>query len=155
MNNNLVQLSSSELALANDAQRQISQNEFEIRLVDINGMHLSSQDASSYFYNQQRKQLLETGISNLKLQRDNHINAAIMYALTLAEGELTQRRILSSASLLLSNIRSFLTIQNVRLTVSLPVMLNISLLNSRLQRSIGHAALKNELMNLKMQLQIP
>ena len=90
MNTDLVQLSSNEISQASVAQRQISQKEFEMKLVDINGMHLSSQDASSYFYNQQRKQSLEIEISNLKTQRDNHINAALMYALTLAEGELTQ-----------------------------------------------------------------
>lgn len=155
MNTNLVQLSSADLTQANSIQQQISQKEFEIKLVEINSMHLSNQDANSYFYNQQRKQLLVTEISNLKAQRDNHINAALMYALTMAEGELTQHSTFSSASLLLSNIRSFLTIQSIRPIISLPVTLKISLLNSRLQRSIGHASLKRELMNLKMQLQIP
>lgn len=155
MNTNFVQLSSNELAQASIAQQQISQKEFEIKLVDINSTHLSSQDANSYFYNQQRKQLLVTEISNLKAQRDNHINTALMYALTLAESELTQHSTFSSASLLLSNIRSFLTIQNIRPVISLPVTLKMSLLNSRLQRSIGHVSLKHELNNLKMQLQIP
>ena len=154
MNTNLVQLSSNELAQANVAQQHISQKEFEIKLVDINSMHLSSQDASTYFYNQQRKQSLQTEISNIKLRRDNHINAAISYALALAEKELNERSAFSRASVLLSNIRSFLTIQNIRFTVSLPVMLKMSLLNSRLQRTIGHASLKQELKNLKMQLQI-
>lgn len=155
MNTNLVQLSSNELAQAGIAQQQISQKEFEIKLVDINSMHLSSQDASTYYYNQQRKQSLETEISNLKMRRDNHINAALMYALTKAEGELTQHSTFSSASLLLSNIRSFLTIQNIRFTVSLPVMLKISLLNSCIQRSRRYVSLNRELMNLKVQLQIP
>ena len=155
MNNNFVQLSSAELAQANRLQQQISQKEFEIKLVNINSVHLSSQDASSYFYNQQRKQLLETEISNLKVQRDNHINMAITYALALADGELTQRYTFSSASLLLVNIRSFLTIQSIMPVVSLPVMVRISLLNSRLQKSVGHASLKQELMNFKSQLQIP
>jgi len=155
MNTNLVQLSSNELTQASIAQQQISQKEFEIKLVNINNTHLSNQDASSYYYNQQRKQSLETEISNLKMRRDYHINAAISYALALAEKELNERSSFSRASVLLSNIRSFLTIQNITLTVALPVMLKISLLNSRLQRSIGHASLKHELMNLKMQLQVP
>ena len=155
MNTNLVQLSSNELAQANVAQQHISQKEFEIKLVDINSMHLSSQDASTYYYNQQRKQSLQAEISNLKLQRDNYINAAISYALALAEKELNDRSTFSRASVLLSNIRSFLTIQNIRFTVSLPVVLKMSLLNSRLQRSIGHTSLKQELMSLKMQLQLP
>ena len=154
MTSDLNQRSSDELTRARSVQQQISQKEFEIKLVDINNMHLSSQDASTYFYNQQRKQLLETEISNLKMQRDNYINSAISYALTFAERELNERSTFSHASLLLSNIRSFLTIQNIRFTVSLPVVLKMSLLNSRLQRSIGHASLKHELMNLKMQLQI-
>ncbi len=138
-----------------EIERLHKKNEFEIKLIDINGIHLANQDASTYFYNQQRKQSLEIGISNLKTQRDKHINAALMNALTQAEDELTQHSTFSSASLLFSNIRSFLTIQNIRPIVSLPVTLKISLLNSRLQRSIGHASLKRELMNLKMQLQIP
>ena len=156
MNNNqtLIQISSAELANANNVQQLISQKEFEIKLVDINSMHLSNQDASTYFYNQQRKQSLQTDISSLKLQRDNHINAAISYALILAERELHERSYFSNASLLLANIRSFMTIQSIRFTVSLPVMLKISLLNSRLQRSSGHSSLKHELTNLKMQLQI-
>lgn len=155
MNSNLVQLSSNELSQANVAQRQISQKEFEIKLVDINSTHLSSQDASTYYYNQQRKQSLQAEISNLKSTRDIHINTALMHALTLAERELHEQSSSSRASVLLSNIRSFLKIQDIRLFVSLPVMLKISLLNSRLQRSIGHASLKQELNNLKMQLQIP
>ena len=155
MNTNLVQLSSNELAQAGIAQQQISQKEFEIKLVDINSMHLSSQDASTYYYNQQRKQSLQAEISNLKSTRDIHINTALMHALTLAERELNERSAFSRASVILSNIRSFLKIQDIKLFVSLPVMLKISLVNSRLQRSIGHASLKQELMNLKMQLQIP
>ena len=156
MNSNLVQLSSNELSQANVAQRQISQKEFEIKLVDINSTHLSSQDASTYYYNQQRKQSLQAEISNLKSTRDIHINTALMHALTLAERELHEQSSSSSrASVLLSNIRSFLKIQDIRLFVSLPVMLKISLLNSRLQRSSGHFSLKRELMNIKIQLQIP
>lgn len=156
MNTNLVQLSSNELAQASIAQQQISQKEFEIKLVDINSMHLSSQDASTYYYNQQRKQSLQAEISNFKSTRDIHINTALMHALTLAERELNERSSsFSRASVLLSNIRSFLKIQDIKLFVSLPVMLKMSLLNSRLQRSIGHVSLKHELNNLKMQLQIP
>lgn len=154
MNTNLVQLSSNELAQASIAQQQISQKEFEIKLVNINNTHLSSQDASTYYYNQQRKQSLQAEISNFKSTRDIHINTALMHALTLAERELNERSAFSRASILLSNIRSFLTIQNIRMTVSLPVVLKMSLLNSRLQRTIGHASLKQELTNLKMQLQI-
>lgn len=155
MNTNLAPLSSAELAQANNIQQQITQKEFEIKPVDITGMHLSNQDASSYFYNQQRKQSLEIEVSNLKTQPDNHINAALMYALTQAEGELNQHLTFSYASLLLSNIRSFLTIQNIKHVVSLPLMLKISLLNSRLQRSVGPISLNRELLNIKMQLQIP
>ena len=155
MSTNLIQLSSNELAQANVTQRQISQKEFEIKLVDINSMHLSNQDASTYFYNQQRKQTLQTEISNFKLIRDNHINAAIMYALTLAEGELKQRSTFSNASLLLASIRSFLAIQNISLAVSFPIVIKISSLSSRLQRrGTGYISLKRELMSLKTQLQM-
>ena len=89
---------------------------------------MSMQDAGMYHYNQQRKQLLEMEISNLTSQRNNHINDALMYALMIAEEELLLPPSFSIAAMLLANIRSFLTIQNVSFTVSLPIMMKILLL---------------------------
>ena len=156
MNNQyLIQLSSNSLKSANNMQQQISQKRFEIRLVDINTAHMSIQDAGMYHYNRQRKQLLEMEISNLTSQRNNHINDALMCALMIADEELSLQPSFSIAAMLLANIRSFLTIQNVSFIVSLPVMMKISLIHSQLQKKdIEYAALREELINIKLQLHI-
>lgn len=156
MNNQyLIQLSSNSLKSANNMQQQISQKRFEIRLVDINTAHMSTQDAGMYHYNRQRKQLLEMEISNLTSQRNNHINDALMCALMIADEELSLQPSFSIAAMLLANIRSFLTIQNVSFIVSLPVMMKISLIHSQLQKKdIEYAALREELINIKLQLHI-
>lgn len=156
MNNQyLIQLSSNGLNSANNIQQQISQKKFEIKLVDINSANMSMQDAGMYHYNQQRKQLLEMEISNLTSQRNNHINDALMYALMIAEEELLLPPSSSIAAMLLANIRSFLTIQNVSFTVSLPIMMKILLLQSKLQQmNLEYPALRGELLNIKLQLQI-
>lgn len=156
MNNQyLIQFSSNGLTNANNIQQQISQKEFEIKLVDINSAHMSIQDVGMYYYNRQRKQLLEMEISTLISQRNNYINDALMYALMIAEGELSFPTSFSIAVVLLANIRSFLTIQNISFTASLPIIMKISLLQSQLQKkNIGFASLRQELLNLKFQLRI-
>lgn len=156
MNDNLIQQSSIELTRAGNVQQQISQKEFEIKLVDINGKYLSNQDAGSYYYNQQRKQLLEMEISSLKAQRDGNINSALYYALMLAEKEITDHVIFSSASILIANICSFLRIQNISFSASMPIVIKVSTLYSQLNmmNTVGFVSLKRELLNLKMQLHI-
>ena len=154
-NQYLIQLSSNGLTSANNIQQQISQKEFEIKLVNINTAHMSTQDAGLYHYNRQRKQLLEMEISNLTSQRNNHINDALMYALMIAEEELLLPPSFSTAAIQLAKIRSFLTIQNISFTVSFPVMMKILLLQSKLQQmNIDYAALRGELLNIKLQLHI-
>lgn len=156
MNDTLIQQSSIELTRAGNVQQQISQKEFEIKLVDINGKYLSNQDAGSYYYNQQRKQLLEMEISSLKAQRDGNINSALYYALMLAEKEITDHVIFSSASILIANICSFLRIQNISFSASMPIVIKVSTLYSQLNmmNTVGFVSLKRELLNLKMQLHI-
>ena len=148
MNDTLIQQSSIELTRAGNVQQQISQKEFEIKLVDINGKYLSNQDAGSYYYNQQ--------ISSLKAQRDVNINSALYYALMLAEKEITDHVIFSSASILIANICSFLRIQNISFSASMPIVIKVSTLYSQLNmmNTVGFVSLKRELLNLKMQLHI-
>lgn len=156
MNTNLIQSSANELTKAGNVQQQISQKEFEIQLVDINSKYMSSQDSSSYYFNQQRKQFLEMEISNLKIQRDGNINAALLYALTLAEREIIERSTFSSASIALANICSFLKIQNIPFVASMPLVLKISKLYSQLNAiPTGFISLKRELTNLKILLHLP
>ena len=156
MNNQyLIQLSSNGLTSASNIQQQISQKIFEIKLVDINSANMSMQDAVMYHYNQQRKQLLEMEISNLTSQRNNHINDALMCALMIADEELSLPPSFSMAAMLLANICSFLTIQNVSFTASLPVMMKISFIQSQLQKkNFEYAALREELKNIKLQLHL-
>jgi len=66
MDNSLFIYSSNELSNARNVQQQISQKEFEIKLVEINANHTSYQENSTYFYNQQRKALMEKEVSNSK-----------------------------------------------------------------------------------------
>ena len=156
MNNNLIQSSSNEVRNAENAQQRISQKELEIQLVDINSRYMSSRDASSYYYNQQKKQLLEIEISSLKSQRDGNINMALLYALMLAERELIERPIFSSASIALANICSFLKIQSIPFVASYLIIMKISTLYTQLQRDLsGFVSLRRELANLKVQLQLP
>jgi len=156
MNNNLIQSSANELTNAELVQQRISQKELEVQLVDINSRYLSNQDASSYYYNQPQKQLLEIEISSLKSQRDGNINMALLYALMLAERELIERPIFSSASIALANICSFLKIQNIPFVASMPLVLKISRLYSQLSMiPTGFISLRRELTNLKIQLRLP
>ena len=84
MNNNLLYLNSSnELIQSRNYQSQISQKEFEIRLIDINNKYAFS-DNNTDFSNSMKRQNIELEIHNLKNHRDNHINNAIGYALDLA-----------------------------------------------------------------------
>ena len=84
MNNNLLYLNSSnELIQSRNYQSQISQKEFEIRLIDINNKYAFS-DNNTDFSNSMKRQNIELEIHNLKNHRANHINNAIGYALDLA-----------------------------------------------------------------------
>lgn len=155
MYNNLYLLSSNELAQASNIQQQISQKEFEKKLVEINSRYLSSQESVSYYYNQQRKLSLDMELSNLISQRDGYINSALLYGLMLAEKELSEHQVVSSALTLIANVRTFLAIQNISLAISFPVMLKMVTLHTQLQKNNNAAlSLKQELTNLRNQLHI-
>ena len=156
MNNNLIQSSANELTNAELVQQRISQKELEIQLVDINSRYLSNQDASSYYYNQPKRQLLEIEISGLKLQRDGNIKMALLYALMLAEQELIDRPKFSRASIALANICSFLKIQNIPFVAPIPIIMKISTIYTQIKREVsGFVSLRRELVNLKIQLHLP
>lgn len=127
--NIFLQESSNALINAEKEQQNISQKEFEIKLVDINSRYSSPQDNNAYFYNQQKKMLLESELTSYKTQRDNHINVALLNALNLAEQELMNKQSYSQASSIITSICTFLTIQNIRLSLSFPVMMKMASLN--------------------------
>jgi hypothetical protein len=155
-NNNLFVYSSNELTYARNIQQQISQKEFEIKLVDINNKYTSLQDSSSYYYNQQRKSIAEKEISNLKTQRDRYINNSLTYALELAENEITSKYTFSMAAIAISSIRSFISINNVEnLVLVLPVIVKISTIWYQLQMNpTEFSSLRTEITNLKMQFHL-
>ena len=150
MDNNLYMISSNELMNAITIQQQISQKEFEINLVDINGKYTSIQDSSSYYFNQQRKTILELELSNLKAQRDGHINTSLANALSLAEIEIMSNISFSSAAIAISSIHSFLSINNIQLLLNSLVLMKISAVSSQLLFSSGsYMALRMEITKLK------
>lgn len=152
---NLFLQSSNALTKAGNEQQKISQKEFEIKLVDINASYSTSIDSNSYFYNQQRKILLESEISSYKTLRDNYINTALLYALTLGEQEILSKDTFSRASIALASINSFLIIQNIHPSLSFPVMVKITSLNTTLlSYSNQHLSLRQALINLKIFLGI-
>lgn len=120
---------SNALANAENEQQKISQKEFEIKLAEINSRYSSPKDNNAYFYNQQKKMLLESELTSHKAQRDNYINLALLYALNLAEQEIMNKQSYSQASIIITSICTFLKIQNIHLSLSFPVMMKISSLN--------------------------
>ena len=98
---------SNELAQARDYQSQVSRKEFEMRLIEINSQY-SSQNESSYFYNNLQKQSMELEINNLKNSRNSRLFNAIEYALQLAEIELHNNIAYSMAVVAINSINSFL-----------------------------------------------
>lgn len=153
MNNISFINSSNELTTAQNIQQQISQKEFEIQLVDINSRYSSLQD-SNFYYNPQKKYFLNMEIQNLKKQRDEHLINAITYALTDAESEMNFSIAFSTAAVSISNICSFIRRYNIKLNITLQLMLKISSISSRLSTRINSSQLKQEITNLKTQLNI-
>ena len=155
MDNNLYIISSNELTNAITIQQQISQKEFEIKLVDINSKYTSIQDSSSYYYNQQRKTIMEFELSNLKIQRDGHINTSLANALGLAEMEIMSHISFSSAAIAISSIHSFLSINNIQLILNSLVIMKISTISSQLLFSPGlYMSLRIEITKLKTYFQL-
>lgn len=154
MNNISFINSSNELTTAQNIQQQISQKEFEIQLVDINSHYSSSQDSSSFYYNHQKKYFLEMEIQNLKKQRDEHLINALTHALNKAESEMNYSMPFSVAAVSISNICSFIKRYNIKLNITLQLMLKISSISSRLSTRLNSLQLKQEIINLKTQLNI-
>ncbi len=150
MDNNQLYISSSNaLMQARNAQSQISQKELEIRLLDINDRY-SYSDPYSYSSNMLRRQNIEMEISNLKRDRDMHLNYAIEYALRLAEQDIAINTSYSMAAIAIGAISSFISSYKVDFKPSFPLPMKISELSSKLLFSgIEHLNLKSEIDQLK------
>lgn len=152
--NILYKNSSNALMQARFSQSQISQKEFELRLTEINNQY-SSHNANNPYANFMQKYSIESEISRLKNERDNHVLNAISYALQLANIELQNNNVFSMAYLALSSINSFLSSEKIS-SLSLPFNLqsNISQLPFHLTSSLHNSSLMNEIQHLKRLLHI-
>ena len=102
----LYQNFSNALMQAKNYQSQISQKEFEMKLIDINSRYSSN----NYYYNELQKQKIELEILTLRNNRNNNIFNAIDYALELTQIEIRNNALYSMAYLA---ITSYLRIQKV------------------------------------------
>ncbi len=145
----LYKSSSDALIQARFSQSQISQKEFELRLIDINNQY-SPYNANNPYVNVMRKHNIESEITCLKNSRDNYIISAINYAIQLAIVELQNNSVFSMAYLAISSINSFLSSESIS-SLSLPFTLqsNISQLYIQLTTSIQNSSLVTELQRLK------
>ncbi len=107
-NNMLYQNFSNALMQAKNYQSQISQKEFEMKLIDINSRYSSN----NYYYNELQKQKIELEILTLRNNRNNIFNA-IDYALELTQIEIRNNALYSMAYLAINSITSYLRIQKV------------------------------------------
>lgn len=146
--NILYKSSSNELMQARFSQSQISQKEFELKLLEINNQY-SPYNTNNSYVNSMRKYSIESEIALLINKRNNHIFNAINYALLLADFELSSKSAFSMACLAVSSINSFLTSEKI--SVPLPVTLqpNISQLYNQLVNSQSNHSLALELKRLK------
>lgn len=103
----LYQNFSNALMQAKNYQSQISQKEFEMKLIDINSRY------SSNNYNELQKQKIELEILTLRNNRNNNIFNAIDYALDLTQIEIRNNALYSMAYLAINSITSYLRIQMV------------------------------------------
>ena len=79
----LYQNSSNELMQAKRYQSQISQKEFEIRLMDINNRFAPNNGVDNFYIANLQKQNIKSEIDNLLYNRNRHLCNAIDSALGL------------------------------------------------------------------------
>lgn len=146
--------SSNELMQARSMQSQISQKEFDLRLMEINSQY-SPYNANNPYVNIMQKHSIESEIDRLKNERDNHVFSAINYAIQLAIIELQNKNVFSMAYLAISSINSFLSSETIT-SLSLPFTLQsqISQLYFQLVGSHLSSPLSLEIQRLKERFHI-
>lgn len=135
---------SNALMQAKNFQSQISQKEFEMRLMEINNRYSSS----NYYYNELQKQKVEIEILTLKNNRDNSIFSAIDYALELAQIEIRNNTLYSMAYLAINSITSYLKIQKIS-DLILPFTLRLKLAQIDTTMTYSNTMLKSAISELK------
>ena len=140
----LYQNFSNALMQAKNYQSQISQKEFEMRLMEINNRYSSN----NYYYNELQKQKAEIEILTLKNNRDNSIFSAIDYALELAQIEIRNNTLYSMAYLAINSITSYLKIQKIS-DLILPFTLRLKLAQIDTTMTYSNTMLKSAISELK------
>ncbi len=149
MDNLLYDQYSAEYRQANDYHRQLSTKEFELQLINI-GMKYDT--SASSLQGQLSKMNLEMEIHALKQQRDAHICSAINYVLDLANNEITNSRgiIISLAYMALSAINSFISTQNIKLSLPFHLQIKLNQISNKLNMpNLTLLNLKSEVDKLK------
>ncbi|WP_308756588.1 hypothetical protein [uncultured Bacteroides sp.] len=151
-NNILYQNFSQALTQAKNYQSQISQKEFEMKLIDINNRYSSN----NYYYNELQKQKAELEILTLKNNRDSSIFSAIDYALELAQIEIKNNALYSMAYLAINSITSYLKIQKMAdLILPYTLRLKLAQIDTALRYSnTSNAMLKSAISGFKNILHI-
>lgn len=138
----------NDIEAARNCQVTISQKEMEIQMININSNY-SSYD--SIYVSKLKKQSLEQEIANIKNIRNNHINSAIGYALTIADNEIQENNSFSIAAIVIGSITSFISSVKGSCNISIINRTNLSLLSSKLLLSEIHMLqLRTALQNLKL-----
>ena len=140
----LYQSSSNELMQAKNYQSQISQKEFEIKLMDINSRYSSNKE-QDYITNLQR-QNVKLEINSLAYNRNMHLCNAIDSALDLAMNEAQDSAFYSMAYLAINSINSFIRLQN-GINFNLPFNIASKLSQAYLQ--ITNVLVRTEIATLK------
>jgi hypothetical protein len=98
----------------------------------------------------QKKRVLEMEIFDLKNTRDNYINNAIGYALTIVDNDIQERHTFSTATIVLSSILSLLYITKNSFKISFVNSTNLSLVSTKLTFADSSMfQLKNSIEELK------
>ena len=145
----LYQNSSNELMQAKNYQSQISQKEFEIKLMDINSRYSSNREPD-YITNLQR-QSIKSDINNLLYYRNQHLCNAIDNSLDLAINESQDNFFYSMAYLAINSINSFIRMQN-GINFNLPFNIAVKLSQAYLQ--ITNVLVRTEISTLKQLCEI-
>jgi hypothetical protein len=140
----LYQTSSNELMQAKNYQSQISQKEFEIKLMDINSRYSSNKEP--YYIANLQRQNVKLEINSLVYNRNMHLCNAINSALDLAMNESQDGVFYSMAYLAIGSINSFIRLQN-SINVNLPF--NVAFKLSQAYRQVTNVLVRNEIATLK------
>lgn len=123
----LFTLSSNELSNAQSIQRQIFQKDLQIELLNINNRY---QPTLGYNNNSDMLNLQNILLEKNKLisQRDNHLSNAVNYALDIVLDDIERKvnGLLSTGSMAINSIVSFVTAYRITFVLSFSVRVKLA-----------------------------